>query len=326
MDSVNSSTTNSAQILLVGAGQLGSRYLQGLAACETPLIITVIDPSQKSLVTAQTRWEEVAGGISPHEIHFFQTLEGLADEVDLCLVTTTADVRVLVIEQVLSTSRVCYWVLEKVLAQSVGQIVQLEQSLSGAQGVWVNTVRRACSWHQRILQQLPGESPWQILGEGGAWGLACNSIHYIDLIAWWTSEELISVDIVGLEKWFPSKRDGFWEVSGKLQMFYSGGSELELSADKSNTRFSLTLRNGQANWRLDESDGNFTNSSGFSLPGKLEFQSELTGPLVDQILKIGKCSLPALPESAKMHRSLITALLDHWNASHQSNDTLLPIT
>ena len=101
---------------------------------------------------------------------------------------------------------------------------------------------------------------------------------------------------------------------------------MELSADESNTPFSLTLQNDQESWRLDESKGSFTNSSGISLPGKVEFQSELTGPLVDQILKTGQCSLPALPDSAKMHKTLITALLDHWNARHQSNDTLIPIT
>ena len=96
--------------------------------------------------------------------------------------------------------------------------------------------------------------------------------------------------------------------------------------DENNTRFSITLQNAQESWRLEESVGSFTNSSGFSLPGKVEFQSEMTGPLVDQILKTGQCALPTLPASANLHRSLITALLDHWNASHQSNDTLLPIT
>ena len=166
----------------------------------------------------------------------------------------------------------------------------------------------------------------KVIGSGGAWGMACNSIHFIDLIAWWTGEELISVDTVGLEKWFPSKRNGFWEVNGKLKMVYSRGSQLEVSADESDTPFTLTLQNEQDSWQLDEFKGSLTNASGFSLPGKVEFQSELTGPLVDQILKTRKCPLPPLPESARMHRFLITALLDHWNASHQSNDTSLPIT
>ena len=313
-------------ILLVGAGQLGSRYLQGLANCEIQVEIFVVDPNEKSLKTAQLRWEEVANGNALHRVHFSQALEGLPAEVDLSFVTTTAEVRLSVVEQVVLMSRVRYWVLEKVLAQSQDQINRLEQLLLNAEGVWVNTARRGFYWHQLIHKQLPKGQAWQVKGSGGAWRMACNSIHFIDLIAWWTDEELGSVDTSGLEKWFPSKRNGFWEVSGKLKMVYSRGSQLELSVDESNTPFSLVLQNEQDSWRLDESVGSFTNSNGFSLPGKFEFQSELTGPLVDQILKTSKCPLPALPESAKMHRSLITALLDHWNASHQSNDTLLPIT
>ena len=253
-------------------------------------------------------------------------LRRLPAEVDLCLVTTTADVRLQVIKQVQTQCKVRYWILEKVLAQSEDQINRLEQLLLSTEGAWVNTPRRAYSWHQQIHKQLPTSQVWQVVGAGEGWGMACNSIHFIDLIAWWTEEELVSVDTTGLENWFPSKRNSFWEVYGKLKIFYSEGSELELSADESNTPFSLTLQNDQESWRLHESKGSFTNSSGISLPGKVEFQSELTGPLVDQILKTGQCSLPALAESAKMHRSLITALLDHWNASHQSNDTLLPIT
>ena len=83
-----------------------------------------------------------------------------------------------------------------------------------AEGAWVNTTRRASSWHQQIYEQLPRVQSWQVKGSGGAWGMACNSIHFIDLIAWWTGEELISVDASGLEKWFPSQRSGFWEVTG----------------------------------------------------------------------------------------------------------------
>ena len=41
------------RILLVGAGQLGSRYLQGLAAFPKPLDIYVMDVSLSSLKQAE---------------------------------------------------------------------------------------------------------------------------------------------------------------------------------------------------------------------------------------------------------------------------------
>ena len=48
----------SATILIAGAGQLGSRYLQGLANCQNTLDIYVQDISKQSLQIAKQRWEE----------------------------------------------------------------------------------------------------------------------------------------------------------------------------------------------------------------------------------------------------------------------------
>ena len=47
------------KVLLVGAGQLGSRYLQGLAKVSIPLEIHVLDISESSLRIAEARWNEV---------------------------------------------------------------------------------------------------------------------------------------------------------------------------------------------------------------------------------------------------------------------------
>ena len=49
----------SATILITGAGQLGSRYLQGLTNCKETLDIYVNDISERSLQIAKQRWEQV---------------------------------------------------------------------------------------------------------------------------------------------------------------------------------------------------------------------------------------------------------------------------
>ena len=49
----------SATILIAGAGQLGSRYLQGLANCRNTLDIYVQDISKHSLQIVKQRWEQV---------------------------------------------------------------------------------------------------------------------------------------------------------------------------------------------------------------------------------------------------------------------------
>ena len=49
----------SATILIVVAGQLGSRYLQRIANCRNILNIYVQDISKHSLQIAKQRWEQV---------------------------------------------------------------------------------------------------------------------------------------------------------------------------------------------------------------------------------------------------------------------------
>ena len=49
----------STSVLIVGAGQLGSRYLQSLKKVKSSLNIYVVDINQNSLNIAKDRWDEI---------------------------------------------------------------------------------------------------------------------------------------------------------------------------------------------------------------------------------------------------------------------------
>ena len=53
------SNLNNTKILISGTGQLGSRYLQGLANCQNNLNIFVLDICEPSLKISKQRWEKV---------------------------------------------------------------------------------------------------------------------------------------------------------------------------------------------------------------------------------------------------------------------------
>ena len=81
------------KVLLCGAGELGSRYLQGLKACSNLLEILVYDPKDQSLMLARRRWDEIVIEDCPHIISFHTSLEKIESNIDLAIVSTTADVR-----------------------------------------------------------------------------------------------------------------------------------------------------------------------------------------------------------------------------------------
>lgn len=317
----------SPSVLLIGAGQLGSRYLQGLSAIEDSLSVTVVDPSEHSLAVARERLGQVPL-VSAHVVQFSTSLKDVSQQIDLALVVTPAHCRARVVTELASSHQVKAWILEKVLAQNCEQLDQIEQAFVGHSQVWVNTPRRLMGWHQAIRSQLlPADSaPLHVRVSGGSWGLACNAIHYIDLVAWWTQTSVQSVHPEGLGVWMQSKRPGFHDVFGTLRVTYADGSELELCSHSGSEPTQIAVATPQGEWVIEESAGRVTRPVGQQLHGQLSFQSQLTAPLVKQILNSGCCELPNLAESAAQHRPLLTALLKHWNQSHGCQDSTVPIT
>jgi len=315
-------------ILLIGAGQLGSRYLQGLVNAHSELAITVVDPSIESLQTAKSRWIEVGGDQSPHQIRWAQSPPSDLDEIDIAFIVTSSKGRADLVQNFASRIKVRHWVLEKVLAQSGSELEQIRSSVACSTGAWVNTPRRMMRWHAELKEIFAGNGPLSVTYSAGLWGLACNSIHFIDLVAWWSGESLVSVDASGLaNQWIESKRAGYFEITGELVAQFSGGTVLRLASNKSAVvqPIRVELNDGSV-WEVDELAGLATGSGGQQVKGQIEFQSQLSGRLVDDVLLRGQCDLPSLEESSAMHAIFLDAMLQHWNFSQNRNDDFVPIT
>lgn len=316
------------RILLIGAGKLGSRYLQGLVALEDHLDITVVDPSEDSLAIAHERLAEVSSAFK-HEVVFRKSIDYAPQYLDLALVVTPAHCRARLVEELASRKEVKAWILEKLLAQNVVQLDQINQALAGNSQVWVNTNRRLMTWHNEIRFQLQPHCkvPIKVNITGDSWDMATNAIHFIDLVSWWLDTSVVHINTKGLGHWTPSKRAGFYEVFGRMHVTYSDRSELELTClPGPYTPIQISVSTPQGEWLIEDEAGRAVGPSGQQLLGELSLFSDLTAPLVKQILKEGRCDLPTLVESTEQHRHFLAALLVHWNISHSCQNSILPIT
>ena len=329
----------SATILIVGAGQLGSRYLQGMANCRNTLDIYVQDISEQSLQIAKQRWEQVFHTANPslhdgvtesavqHKATFLTSFEKIPKQIDIAVVSTNADVRPQVAKQIATNKEVRYWIFEKVLAQSVTALDEILLLTQNSAGAWTNIPRRMMIWHQQIREKLRIDIPLHFTGIGSLWGLACNGIHYLDLAAWWTGETLKTIDISELDsQWIESKRLGFLEITGKITAFFSGGTTFSLESKLEGPPLILKVEGKKNFWKIDEQNGVLSGPNGLLITGKNELQSLMTTQLVDTLLTNGDCDLPKLSESVEMHRVYLRSLLEHWNNVHSSNIDVLPIT
>lgn len=305
-------------VVIVGAGQLGSRYLQGLVNSSHTLDIFIVDPNKAALNTSKERWEESGGSLSKHSLTQSEDIFKTPKSIDLVICATTANARLSVVKNLTGHARVKYWILEKVLAQSVSDVNHIvNQIKSQSSTAWVNTPRRAMDWYKNIKTKL-SKSSFELSIIGGGWGMACNSIHFMDLFSWWSNDKIIKLDVTGLEpEWFESKRNGFWEVSGVIKVYTSKGSSMLLRCDREKRETTIKLLQENTEWVIDETLCCATRNDGYKINGEVPMQSELTAELVNSIINDGVCSLPSLNESAAMHSLLLEALNEHWQ-NHSS--------
>ena len=316
------------RVAIIGAGQLGSRYLQGLVHCKLPLHILVIDPSKESLVRAQDRWNEVSAVTFIHSVEFLKSYKALKNKItDIAIISTNSKGRAELITDLSNQLEVRYWVIEKVLAQSIEDLNLISDKLQNYSGVWINTPRRMMKWYKEIITSSPNWSPMTCKVSGKEWGLACNAIHFLDLVEWWTGEQIVSIQTDQLaSEWQKAKREGFWEAFGVLTALYSNGSTLILNCTLEDAPYLVSVKTEMLSLEIKELDNVATRSDGKFFTGKLEHQSQMTGRLIESILKTGNCELPNLEASIAQHKKLLTALLDDWNSKMPYERSKLPIT
>ena len=158
--------------------------------------------------------------------------------------------------------------------------------------------------------------------------MACNSIHLIDLVCWWTGEKILSIDTDKLDKnWIKSKREGYFEITGEMSAKFSNGSSLILRSNKNlDKEFIKVYLKDNKEILIDEDQGFLISPNGHKSNGRLQLQSEVTAPLIKKLILESDCELPTLNISAQQHTVFISSMLKHWNASQKFPDSKVPIT
>lgn len=315
------------QVAIIGAGQLGSRHLQGLKIASSSLSITVMDSSEESLKTAKERYESVQQ-IGEKTIKYVRSIEELPDCLDLVIIATGARPRAAIVRNLLSHSSVRYMILEKILFPQLSEYDEIESLLNNKNIVcWVNCPRRMYGSYCLIKNSLDYSEPIKMEFVSGNWGLCCNTIHFIDVFMYLTQADEYTIDTCGIENHiYDSKRSGYIEMMGSLNISTKNGDELHLTAEssyKGQTR--VEIKNGNHYYALDEMKGVLI-IDGKEVKVPTPYQSQTTGMLADSILSTGYCPLSMYNKSAKYHKVFITAMLNKYNEIKGENTKLLPIT
>ncbi|MFX0025164.1 MAG: oxidoreductase [Candidatus Hermodarchaeota archaeon] len=323
------------KIIIIGAGNIGSRHLQALKSVKTPLKIDVIDPSVKALKISKERYDSIHPDISDHEISYSRDLNIQDDQIDIAIISTTSKVRRGVIENLLEQKSVQFFILEKILFQEEEDYYIIEKLLENNNcKAWVNCTRRLVPFYKNELKKLFNKKRLFFSVIASNWGLISNLIHYLDLIAYLIESEDFSIDTSYLDpNPIPSKREKFIDLTGILQVHFKNGSHgifnsfssgnlpgiIEIASNtdyciinESEGRARVLERNNQMEWKEYEA--------------KIMPTSQLTTNIVEDILETNTCKLTPYKNSMNMHLSFLNPILKFLNENSKLKYNQYPFT
>lgn len=319
--------------LIIGAGQLGSRHLQGLVKFSEMMEIFVLDPSMESLKIAEEREKEIANN---HKIVYTQIWEKLPHSFDLVIIATSANIRESVINKLLEKYQVRFLILEKVLFQKFEAYQRVHDLLVKHNVIaYVNHPRRMYDSYVNLKKnfEIDIQSVYQVVG--GNWGLGCNSVHFLDLFVYLSGKKIQSINVNLIDnELLESSRKGFTEFTGTLTGNLVDGSFFSISSLKGeSSSITVTISNNKQRFLIQEGGTpqiyELEKKNLFSCKNdafKVQYQSELTTNIVAGLLENNFCSLPTYYEARHTHELFLTTMLEKYNKITGLQATILPVT
>ena len=321
-------------VIIIGAGELGSRHLQGILKCPSALFVFVVDPNPNSLQTAQERAKLIP---HKHKVNYLKTIEDVSTNIDIGIVATTANVREQVLVDLLNKIQIRHLILEKVLFQSISSFQIIGDLLKKKMVcAWVNHPRRMFPYYQKINETIKDKqlNTFQCEVSGYNWGIGCNGLHFIDLCAYLNSEskiKQINCDLID-KKIAQNKRAGFIDFTGSLKLIFDDESSCKLMSNNLNSGpLIVSIKTNEDSWKITESNPVSILHSDKQLINKESscdalFQSDLSTLLIEDLIHKDLCNLPSYEDACKLHIPFIKALLKCYNEIMNTKDTALKIT
>lgn len=322
-----------SRLLIVGCGELGSRFLQAATFLNVFTEINIIEPNLNAIEVAKIRFLEI-GNINT-KILFFSNIIDIKNHGDFAIISTQADNRHKVYIDVIKYGYKKI-LLEKIVTQS---ITQYQEMLNLAQlnkvKVWVNCKTRCYPIWKYIKNKIKPNDEIRIYSIGGNHGLCTNGIHTIDLFFYLTNCTNYNFENIELDKFIHTTKRNKKDISGSFILSSDNKNrKLYMTYDKNHFQMPIEivfLNNYKwvvdiANSQVLEFDLNKKNKF-VEIPfiGNLSV-SEMSKSFISDILLKNTCNLPTLNDCYLAHKALFEIMLPHFKLYKGIDSDLCPIT
>ena len=282
--------------MLVGAGNLGERYLEGLIKLKAKKkFIYVYDKNKVTLKKIKHKYHDFNTYIFPIN----QLKEVKKKRFDVCIVATTASSRHKTIKIIKDNFYIKFWILEKLVSNKVENFQKIYDILKNDKA-YVNLPRSYCAMHQLLKKQKFKKINFKV--EGGNWNIGSNCIHHLYLVEWLTGEKVVNIN-VEKKKFYLTKRKNFYDFYGKICAYTNLGSKIKIVNHNNHKKFNIIIKHQEDQWLVNEHSGYIKKNRKILLKNKFNFQSQITPFLINSLKK--KCKLPLLNEIYDLHKNIL---------------------
>jgi len=316
-------------VVVVGAGQLGSRHMQSIKSTKHKCMIWALDSSAESLEKCKEIYDGTEVESNVESVSYVKKVEDLPQSIDFLLIATGSKPRYFVFKEITDRCIVKNVLFEKVLFQKPEEY-KLAKDIIDKKGInaWVNCPRRMYEIYNTIKPYFHNNISNMIVS-GGNWGMGCNSIHYIDAFAYMIGCDEYSADFSLIDTTLTdSKRQGYKEIHGVIKLSFSNGCQLLLQSTNNGVKNVIAISSDATYCIINEQQRQCWlqhDNADEMIPFTIPYQSQLTSIVLDQIIEQGVCQLTTYEESMILHLPFITGLIDIINKNGINTDSC-PIT
>lgn len=323
------------KILIVGCGELGSRFLQAAVSLQEVSEINIVEPSEKARTIALQRMHEVGRDMSTLSVNCFQEFTPQLPAGDMVVIATQADTRLAVFEKVLLLGYRNF-LIEKIVTQSDSDYIKmLELTEHYKAKVWVNCKTRTYPIWQYIKSKINPSEKLSYHSIGGNHGICTNGLHIIDLFVYLSSATELTIIGKRFDSTLHLTKRNKYDVSGQLQIENPlNDSELLLDYQRNHSQMPLEiLFTEQYRWVIDNATRQAFESSA---NGERNFRvipfegdvsvSIMSKVFIRDILATEQCELPSLKDCYAAHKMIFDATLPLFNEVLKKSDDYCPIT
>lgn len=315
-------------IALIGVGGIGFRHFQSIISMDE-IALFVIDINEDALKKARDYANSNSISL---EINYSVSYNNLPENIDLAILATSSIPRKNTFDALTEKHTIKNLIFEKFLFPVEAEYYEVKKIIEKKSiKAYVNCPYRLYNSYHSIKERIKGNSHIYAV-VSGSYGLACNMIHYIDMVAFLLGEygkltcngEQIDSEIQ------ESKRKGYVDFSGKVVCNISNKAEIVFESFKEDgIPIRTVLFSDDQVLIISEDIQSYTvyeNGKCISDDFEIEYQSGLTSRIVEQLMDKGDCSLSEYNDVMDWHIEMLRMFQKKYCDITGSENNFVPIT